>query len=887
MLLTILIGALVVFTFSGGFLWLRKRNQGINLSMLFLCCFSGALTVILGILSTLPATAADKPVTLAAKVSTHAELPTQELEGPLKDLQANCLACHGGVRDGKKVIKGGFDMAPLLNDGIVPKHSTEWATVVEMIREKEMPPDDSEYALSDSARKEIAATVIAHLDRKDIPERVLTATEVRNTVSEIFGFDTVTYDPFEKLAFVTLPDARYETVDAARLMSAAYLRELDAGLTATLTNVVGRGFESFGMHRGKPVTSWDLFFDDNKLLRTAPVYLANLEGPMIAEAKLKEQYAKIKETIRNESERRRRIDELKKQMRALYDKKAGRPVVVDLRIRDPEPLWAAATRNIAPGHYRLTFTAKAINRDLVRQTFQEVAASKSKGLKRKFESEGQVWAELLHNKMQLQVQRFGVARGNRGTLIAGAKNGAPLATFTVEDNVEQEFICEIRSTVPFRLGMSWLNGPVNSRLERLKLNRVGKQGRVGSDYKLPAIRITSVIRLEKLNQTPPKIAYELAAGANESQARKQLADLMTELALDRDREQLLATFDALEKSRPLADRYLDGLKWILMSKQNITLRYDKDDADASARFASYSLLKKHPDKEFQQRYRQFHEGKIDAEAFAKSLIADPGFQDLLKSFSAGWLERWAELDQKKFNIIERGIPFEAETIAYLNHLFTANRPASELYFSDYRFVNGPMATFYKMLDRRYAGQEFAQIKTPGRGGLLQQANFYISRSDGVDPRPFNRAKWIAENAFGKILSEPPGDIDSSLFVSSVETKTFKERTQLHAQNKLCASCHRELDDIAFSMHNYDTLGRPIGEQDVTANRELAVRLIKSHETMAHSLTKHLISCIIGRDPNIHDMRVTDEIVKATEPSGHRAADVLALILQNYFGPDPA
>ena len=154
----------------------------------------------------------------------------------------------------------------------------------------------------------------------------------------------------------------------------------------------------------------------------------------------------------------------------------------------------------------------------------------------------------------------------------------------------------------------------------------------------------------------------------------------------------------------------------------------------------------------------------------------------------------------------------------------------------------------------------------------------------MDPRPFNRAKWIAENAFGKVLSEPPGDIDSSLFISSVETKTFKERTQLHAQNKLCASCHRELDDIAFSMHNYDTLGRPIGEQDVAANRELAARLIKSHETMAHSLTKHLISCIIGRDPNIYDMRVADEIVKETKPSGHRAADILALILQNYFGP---
>jgi hypothetical protein len=876
----------IVFAFSGGMLWLRRRQNGINPVMLFVCCFSGALALIMGFLSTHSANASNKPVELAAQAPTDAQLPDPVLAGPLKDLQANCLACHGGVMDGKKIIKGGFDIGPLLNDGIVPRHSTDWATVVEMIREEEMPPEDSKYSLNDAVRKEIATTVFAQLDRKEIPERVLTATEMRNTVSQIFEFDTASYDPFEKLAFVTVPDARYETVDAARLMSAAYLRELDAGLTATLTNVVGRSLETYGMHRGKPVTSWDLFFNDNKLLRTAPVYLANVEGPMVAEAALKKEVSKVKE-LADDEERRRLKNELKQKARALYSKKDGRPVVVDLRIRDPEPLWASSTRNIAPGHYRLTFTAKAINRDLVRQTFHEVATSKSKGLKRKFENEGQVWAELLHNKMQLQVQRFGIARGNRGTLIAGAKNGAPLATFTVEDNVEQEFSCEIRSTVPFRLGMSWLNGPVNSRLERLKLNRVGKQGRKGSDYKLPATRITSVIRLEKLNQTTPKIPNELAAGANESQARKQLTDLITELSLERDAKQLLATFDALDKSRPLTDRYLDGLKWILMSKQNVTLRYDKDDAETSARFASYSLLKKHPDKKFRQHYRQFHEGETDAETFAKSLVADPGFQDLLKTFSAGWLERWADLDEKKFNIIERGIPFEEETIAYLNHLFVANRPASELYFSDYRFVNGPMAAFYKMLDRPYAGQEFAQVKTPGRGGLLQQANFYISRSDGVDPRPFNRAKWIAENALGKILSEPPGDIDSSLFISSVETKTFKKRTQLHAQNKLCASCHRELDEIAFSMHNYDTLGRPIGEQDEAADRELAVRLTKAQETMAHSLTKHLISCIIGRDPNIYDMRITDEIVKATKATDHRAADILALIVKNYFGPSEA
>lgn len=474
MLDVILFSGLGLFVLSAALLW---RN-GVKPAVLFVCVFSGTLAVIaLGFSFTASSGSSvesSSTIPEAPTTAVHAAV----LEGPLKELNANCLACHGGVCDGKKVIKGGFDIAPLLNDGIVPRHSTDWATVVKMIREKEMPPADSNFSLADSVREEIATTVIARLDRKAIPERVMTATEIRNTVSQLFAFNTGVHDPFEKLAFVKVPDARYETVDAARLMSAAYLRELDAGLTATLTNVPGRGFEKIGMHRGKPVTSWNLYFDDNRLLRAAPVYLANVEGPMKAEAVLNAQMRKVFE-IKDQAERRRQIDALKKKIRALYDKKAGRPVEVDLRIRDPEPLWASSTRNIAPGRYRLTFKAKGINRDLVGQSFAAAAAVRG-GKKNKWDANNRVWAELLHNKMQLQVQWHGVSKGNRGTLIAGAKNGDPLANFTIEDKVEREFSCEMRSTVPFRLGVSWLNGPVNSRLERLLARYSGAAGQSGN-----------------------------------------------------------------------------------------------------------------------------------------------------------------------------------------------------------------------------------------------------------------------------------------------------------------------------------------------------------------------------------------------------------------------
>ena len=55
-------------------------------------------------------------------------------------LRQNCVACHGAITDGRKVVKGIFDITPLLKDGIQGRHTHDWVAVVEKLREKEMPP---------------------------------------------------------------------------------------------------------------------------------------------------------------------------------------------------------------------------------------------------------------------------------------------------------------------------------------------------------------------------------------------------------------------------------------------------------------------------------------------------------------------------------------------------------------------------------------------------------------------------------------------------------------------------------------------------------------------------------------------------------------------------
>ncbi|MEO1984281.1 MAG: DUF1588 domain-containing protein, partial [Fuerstiella sp.] len=197
-------------------------------------------------------------------------------------------------------------------------------------------------------------------------------------------------------------------------------------------------------------------------------------------------------------------------------------------------------------------------------------------------------------------------------------------------------------------------------------------------------------------------------------------------------------------------------------------------------------------------------------------------------------------------------------------------------------LSAPMASFYGMnadgLDRHVP----QLVPTPQQGGLVHQANFFVARSDGVDPRPFSRAAWIAENVFGQRLSEPPGDINADQFVASAVTQTFEERVQIHSRNKACIGCHKKLDPIAFAVNDYDTIGRVTGTPNHEAKRQLTTRLNGASRTMARSFTRNLIVYSVGRDTNMHDMKTIEAILDKTAKDGHPAQDILAELIDAYF-----
>lgn len=792
-------------------------------------------------------------------------------------LRQSCVACHGGITDGKKTVKGSFDITPLLKDGIQDRHTHDWVAVVEQLREKEMPPSDSKYKLTDTERKTGIDAVYAKLDRGEIQERLLTPFEIANTYSLVFGFDREIYDPFQNLFFLENVDSAYPTINSSSLMSAAYLREIESGLDLALDHAVANGFERVApvdTKKYRDVNRFELRFLMTRTTEqfTGLTYLAYLE-----KVKFPIDPEKIKDTAANDERNRLKAINAKAIQEHMARIKATKNLdEVDLRMRGSLRLTAKPYRkNLPIGRYRLTFTASALNRDLV----AKVAAASKKGKT----SDLGTFRELLGAKAGLAIRHGGINRSPRGGVAAHSVHGKVIHYFEIEDNAKKEYTCEFELTIPTQVEMDFVNGPWSSRLNRLKFGGVSGKEIDPNKYGLPCIRIHSKIILERIGGPVTRNSdYQIAEGDTPDRLKEKLERLPVELSLDSDSAGLASIRERLDPSFTPEQRYTQALKWIAMSPAQLYVRFDPQDSVASARFLSYAFLKRHPGNSFKASYNKFRAGTLSANDFASQIVKDPGFNDFLDIFTRYWLENRTVLDETRFDVLDLNLPYGTETQQYLKHMFTQNRPVLELVNSDYRMLSAPMASFYGMnangLDRRIP----RLVKTPDKGGLLHQANFFVARSDGVDPRPFRRAAWIVENAFGQRLSEPPGDINADQFTTSARTMTFEERVNVHSQNKACIGCHKKLDPIAFAINDYDTIGRITGKPNVEAKQDLSQRLTTAQRTMAHSFTTQLITFATGRDTNIHDMNTIDAIIEDTAEDGFRAQDILAEILKAYF-----
>src|SRR5437016_4091498 len=155
--------------------------------------------------------------------------------------------------------------------------------------------------------------------------------------------------------------------------------------------------------------------------------------------------------------------------------------------------------------------------------------------------------------------------------------------------------------------------------------------------------------------------------------------------------------------------------------------------------------------------------------------------------------------------------FRRETELLFESIMREDRNVVDLLTADYTFLNERLAQHYKIpniygsrMRRVQLGPEFAY-----RRGLLGQGSFLsITWQQNFRTSPVKRGAWILENILGTPPPEPPPNVPPLEDTKGESDKimTLREQMTLHRKVEPCASCHKLMDPIGFSLENFDADG---------------------------------------------------------------------------------
>jgi Protein of unknown function (DUF1588)/Protein of unknown function (DUF1585) len=183
-----------------------------------------------------------------------------------------------------------------------------------------------------------------------------------------------------------------------------------------------------------------------------------------------------------------------------------------------------------------------------------------------------------------------------------------------------------------------------------------------------------------------------------------------------------------------------------------------------------------------------------------------------------------------------------------------------------------------------------------RRGLLGQGSILTVTSYPDRTSPVLRGKWILENILGTPPPPPPPNVPA--FPDNPETGkalTVRERMETHRNNPVCASCHRVMDPLGFSLENFDAIGqwrtREVGgavdaagqlADGTGVNGPVSLRqaLVKRPDQFVDTMTEKLLTYALGRGLEHYDMPVVRSIAHGSARSNYRFSTLITGIVRS-------
>jgi Protein of unknown function (DUF1592)/Protein of unknown function (DUF1588)/Protein of unknown function (DUF1587)/Protein of unknown function (DUF1595)/Protein of unknown function (DUF1585)/Planctomycete cytochrome C len=330
--------------------------------------------------------------------------------------------------------------------------------------------------------------------------------------------------------------------------------------------------------------------------------------------------------------------------------------------------------------------------------------------------------------------------------------------------------------------------------------------------------------------------------------------------------------------------------------------YRLGDLDVASRL-SFFLWSSIPDDDLRDAaVRGGLADQTQLERQVQRMLRDPRSTALVDGFVSRWLELsklsgvvpdtelYPEFDENLRDAMEQ------ETKLFVASQLRDNRSVLELLTANYSFLNARLAKHYGVPD--VYGSHFRKVTFDDgvRGGLLGQSSVLTVTSYPNRTSVTMRGRWLLANILGAPPPPPPADVPA-LKEAGVDgqPRSLRARMEAHRANPACASCHRRMDPLGFSLENFDALGKWRTSSDgapIDASASLPDgttftgvaglrRMVASHdEEFVRTLSAKLLAYAIGRGLDARDMPAVRGIAHDAAAAGNTWSAIVTGIVRS-------
>jgi len=329
--------------------------------------------------------------------------------------------------------------------------------------------------------------------------------------------------------------------------------------------------------------------------------------------------------------------------------------------------------------------------------------------------------------------------------------------------------------------------------------------------------------------------------------------------------------------------------------------YRISDVDLASRL-SFFLWSSIPDEELLDvaAKGRLHDPVV-LRAQVKRMLTDPKSDAIITNFAGQWLflRELANVQTEAKNFDDNlRKSFETETEMLFSSIVREDRSLIDLLDADYTFVDERLARHYGIPDVH--GSYFRRVALPPnstRRGLIGEGSMLTITSVATRTSPVSRGKWILENLLGAPPPQPPPGVEINLEVDPKAEKptTLRQRMEMHRRSPQCASCHRLMDPIGFSLENFDQVGtwrdteagQPIDSTGQLADGtpvkgidDLRRAVLSRSDAFMSTATRKVLTYALGRPLTYQDMPTVRAIVRRAAADNNRFSSLILGVVES-------